>query len=424
LAKQWWADQHKPLMDLGIDGWWTDLNEPEEHPQEMIHAGGIAPAVHNSYVLHMLTALKMAQEQHKPEGRLFIMSRSGWPGTQAMGAGQWSGDVATRWDALQNQIPLGLSMAMVGMAYWNTDIGGFAGEEPMPELYTRWIQFGAFTPIMRPHGAHQNREPWAFGDDVEEIVVEYIKLRYRLLPYTYNLAREANTTGLPFMRPLVLHYPQDRQTFNLRDQYLWGRDLLVAPVVTPNTTSRKVYLPAGEWFDFWTNRQVRGGRYVTAQAPLETLPLYVRAGAILPMAPDRLSTGGAWEALSVGIYPAEGTASYNLYEDDGLSTAFQGGAHALTTFSYTKSESGLQITIDGTQGSFAGQPAQRTYGLKVRLGRRPTMVTVGETTLKARRSLEGLERAATGWWFHQKLKVLHVKLAPTAITTSTQIQIG
>ncbi|HLN64430.1 MAG TPA: TIM-barrel domain-containing protein [Symbiobacteriaceae bacterium] len=424
LAKQFWADQHKVLMDQGVAGWWTDLNEPEEHPQEMIFRGGIAPAVHNVFVVHMLQSLALAQAQHKPHERLFILSRAGWPGTQALGAGQWSGDVASRWEALANQIPLGLSMAMAGMAYWNTDIGGFGHGTATPELYARWIQFGAFTPVMRPHGSHVEREPWAFGPEVEEIATRYIRLRYRLLPYTYTLAREANVSGLPFMRPLVLHYPEEKNTLNLVDQFLWGRDILVAPVTAEGQTSRKVYLPEGVWYDYWTNRKVRGGRYVTAQAPLEILPIFVRAGAIVPLAPERTNTGGAWEELTLAVYPAEEETSFSLYEDDGESTAFQGGTYAVTTFAATPEAEALTVTIGAPEGSFAGQVADRAYRLEVRVPTRPTAVTAGEgSVLQARRSLESLNRtAAPGWWYDQKLHVLHVKLGTVAGETRVTIR--
>ena len=414
LAKQWWADQHKPLMDLGIAGWWTDLNEPEEHPPDMQHHAGPPAAVHNVYALHMLKAIAIAQEQHKPDERLFILSRSGWPGTQALGAGQWSGDVATRWDAFANQIPLGLSMAMAGMAYWNTDIGGFAGERPDAELYIRWVQFGAFTPTMRPHGAHQEREPWAFGPEAEAIAAQYIKLRYRLLPYTYTLAREAQQSGMPFMRPLLLHYPADLRTLHLRDQYLWGREILVAPVVTQGATSRKVYLPEGEWYDFETNRRIKGGRYVTAAAPIATMPMYVRAGAILPLAPERLRTGGAWEALTLAVYPGADPSSFTLYEDDGETTAFERGGFATTTFTCERLAGGLELIIGETEGDFAELPARRRYSLAVRLAKRPVAVAAGEVALIARRSGESLAKAANGWWYDGRAKVLHVRLAPAA----------
>ncbi|MDF2631168.1 MAG: Alpha-glucosidase [Symbiobacteriaceae bacterium] len=418
LARQWWADQHKPLIDLGIAGWWTDLNEPEDHPQDMLHADGAAPAVHNVYPLQMLRALKLANEQHNPQDRLFIMSRSGWPGTQALGAGQWSGDVATTWAALANQIPLGLSVSMAGMPYWNTDIGGFNGPPTAPELYIRWMQFGAFTPLMRPHGAHQPREPWAFGPEAEAIVTRFIKLRYRLLPYTYTLAREAYTAGLPFMRPLFLHYPSDARTSELRDQYLWGRDILVAPVVTEGSAARRVYLPEGTWYEYWTNRRVSGGKFVSAATPLETMPLYVRAGAILPLAPERPSTGGAWEELTLAIYPGEGESRFTLYEDDGETTAYERGIFKETEFvcrPTTAGKGGLTVEI--------GEAGSRVYNLEVRLPRRPSVIkTSAGGELLTRRSADSLARAAGGWWYDQKAHVLHAKIGGITSPITVTIQ--
>lgn len=412
LTRQWWADQHKPLMDMGIAGWWTDLNEPEEHPADMLFAGGLAMGNHNNYALQMLKSLALAQQQHNPRGRLLILSRAGWPGTQALGAGQWSGDVHCTWDVFANQIPVGLSMAMSGMPYWNTDIGGFTGPAATPELYARWMQFGAFTAVMRPHGANGEREPWAFGPEVEAIVTRYIRLRYRLLPYTYTTAREAYTHGLPFMRPLVLHYPDDAATVGLGDQFLWGRDILVAPVVTEGATSRKVYLPEGTWYDFWTNRPISGGRYVTARAPLETMPLYVRSGAILPLAPERERTGGAWDQLTLAVYPGTAESSYTLYEDDGETTAFVQGEFATTTFTCASGADGLKVTIGETEGSFNGQVLRRSYELAVRLPKRPSAVSWAEAggDLAPRRSQESLSKSPSGWWYDQKQRVLHVKL--------------
>lgn len=426
LARQWWADQHRPLMEMGVDGWWTDLNEPEVHPQDMVHEIGIAPSVHNVYAFYMLKAVELAHRQHRPEQRLFILSRSGWPGVQALGAGLWSGDVETRWAALANQIPLGLSMSMAGMPFWNTDIGGFVGDMPSPELYIRWMQFGAFTPVMRPHGAQQDREPWAFGPETEAIATRYIHLRYRLLPYTYTLAREANQAGLPLMRPLVLHYPQDAATFNLGDQFLWGRDLLVAPVVTPGAGRRTVYLPDGVWYDFWSSRRIVGGRRVTARAPIETLPLFVRAGAIIPMAPERERTGGGWPELTLAVYPGDGTSSFELYEDDGESTAYQSEFSTLTPMTCSVLGGVVEVTIGPARGRCAGQAVLRRYSLEVKLDRRPSRVAVagqsvaggmeelGEQVVPARRSQRNLAQSDSGWRYDRRARVLHVKLPPSA----------
>ncbi|HEY8347157.1 MAG TPA: glycoside hydrolase family 31 protein [Symbiobacteriaceae bacterium] len=422
LACQWWADRHKPLMDLGIAGWWADLNEPEVHPPDMVHHGGVAAAVHNLYALLMIRSVAMAHEQHRPDMRLFIMSRAGWPGTQALGACHWSGDVATTWEALAHQPVLGLCMGMSGMPYWNSDIGGFAGEPPSPELFVRWIQFGTFTPVMRPHGSHQDREPWAFGPEAEAIVRRYIRLRYRLLPYTYTLAWEAHRQGLPFMRPLVLHYPRDPKCLTIRDQYLWGRDLLVAPVTAPGQQSRPVYLPEGDWYDFWTGRRIRGGRWIQAPAPLETLPLFVRAGAILPEAPWDRSQAPGWEELTLNIYPGPEVSEFLLYEDDGETMAFARGEYATIRFTYRPAEGGGLLTIDPPQGAYAGMPPVRRYRAAIRLPRRPRRVTVDGTLLTPRRSRETLERFPTGWWYDRQRKVLYVRLPPVSGGLSLKVQ--
>lgn len=333
-TQEWWARQHRDLVRLGVAGWWTDLTEPELHLPGMIHHGGPAAAVHNLEGLRMIAAVHRAQSRYAPGQRCFIMSRSGWVGMQRYGATTWSGDVHPRWEALAVQPALGLNMGMVGVPGWNSDIGGFTQEgECTPELYLRWLQFGTFTPICRPHGAHQPREPWAFGPEVEAAAVAALRLRYRLLPYTYTCAWEAHRTGAPLMRPLVLEYPDDPHTWHLGDQYLWGRDLLVAPVLAPGARERRVYLPAGTWYDFWTGRRYTGGRWVTVPAPLERIPLLVRAGALIPMAGrDLETTAGAlpWDPLTVAWWPGEGEAQFTLYEDDGETEAYRDGAYTLT----------------------------------------------------------------------------------------------
>lgn len=362
-ARQWWADQHKELMAQGIDDWWTDLNEPEVHPLDMLHAGGPAAAVHNSFALQMAKSV-----------------------------------------ALAHQVPLGLSMGMAGLPFWNTDIGGFNGPPPSPELYIRWMQFGAFTPMMRPHGAFQAREPWAFGPSAEEVVTGYIRLRYRLIPYSYTAAWEAHQFGLPLMRPLTLEFPGDEVAAGAADQYMWGRDLLVAPVLEAGAVSRRVYLPEGTWYDFWTNRTVRGGRWITAAAPLERMPLYVRAGAIIPMLPsDTVRSSEGWEELALAVYPGPEASAFELYEDDGASTAFQQGDYAKTVFGHADGV----VSIGEPAGAYP-VPAPRRYRLEVRSPRRPSGVMAGEVALQARRSLDSLERAGDGWYYDPRGRVLHV----------------
>jgi len=214
-----------------------------------------------------------------------------------------------------------------------------------------------------------------------------------------------SAAGLPFLRPLVLHYPEDARTPLCRDQYLWGRDLLVAPVVTEGATARRVYLPEGTWYDYWTNRRYGGGRHITAASPLETMPLYVRAGAILPLAPVRTSTGGAWEELTLAIYPGENESRFTLYEDDGETTAYERGAYTETTYVCRPGDDGAGLTVE------IGEAGSRAYNLEVRLPKRPSAVTASSGGAPiGRRSWDSLGRSTGGWWYDQRTHVLHVKL--------------
>jgi alpha-glucosidase/alpha-D-xyloside xylohydrolase len=264
----------------------------------------------------------------------------------------WSGDVYSKWETLKTHIPIGINTGLSGIPYWGTDIGGFVPtKEFTAELYLRWFQFGAFCPLFRCHGRNWTlRLPWGWntGDpgpieisryegaaipdpselhnaQVEPICRKYLELRYRLLPYIYSAVREGTVTGLPLMRALWLHYPDDPKAVERDDEYLWGRDLLVAPIAENGATSRQVYLPHGVWYDFWTHERKEGGREITRTVDLETMPLYVRAGSILPLGPVKQHTAEASAApLSISIYPGQ-DGSFLLYEDDGKSFDYRKG---------------------------------------------------------------------------------------------------
>jgi alpha-glucosidase/alpha-D-xyloside xylohydrolase len=264
----------------------------------------------------------------------------------------WSGDVYSKWETLKTHIPIGINTGLSGIPYWGTDIGGFVPtKEFTAELYLRWFQFGAFCPLFRCHGRNWTlRLPWGWntGDpgpmeisryegaaipdaselhnsQVEPICRKYLELRYRLLPYIYSAVRECTVTGLPLMRALWLHYPDDPKAIGRDDEYLWGRDLLVAPVVEKGATSRQIYLPRGVWYDFWTRERKEGGREITREIDLETMPLYVRAGSILPLGPVKQHTGEASTGpFSISIYPGQ-DGSFLLYDDDGKSFDYRKG---------------------------------------------------------------------------------------------------
>lgn len=328
---------HKPLYDLGVDGMWPDQGDGLDEPSR-------------------LARIRMYWEgpqQYRPDERPFALHRNGSPGMQRYGAFLWSGDVYSFWETLNTHVAVAINTSLSGIPFWGTDIGGFVPTADYTgELHVRWFQFGTFCPSFRAHGRNWHlRLPWGwntgeFGtselrgytggaadpdpkelhnDKVEPIIKKYLELRYRLLPYTYTIARECCDTGLPMMRALWLHHHDDPNAIARGDEFLWGRDLLVSPVVEQGATSRRLYLPKGSWFDFWTEQRVEGGREIERPVDLETMPLHARAGAIIPMGPVKQYVDEPVDApLSVTIYPGANGA-FTVYEDDGRSFAHKRG---------------------------------------------------------------------------------------------------
>ena len=257
-VRAWWWRQHRHLVDLGIAGWWLDGGEGPPASEQL--DAGPATVLHNRYDLLRQQAFAEGEASDNPDRRPFLLCRSGGPGMQRFGAMPWSGDVNTTFETFETQIRTGLNVGMSGVPHWGTDIGGFFSVAPdQGELFARWFQFGAFCSIFRAHGHVWRRHlPWSYGEEIEAICRRYLELRYQLMPYTYTLAWQAHREGLPLMRPLVLNYPDDPRVWDLGTQYLWGDDLLVAPVSRAGATHWPVYLPAGTWHDFWTHEIHRG----------------------------------------------------------------------------------------------------------------------------------------------------------------------
>lgn len=329
---------HKPIFDLGVDGWWPDQGDGLDAASRlarnrMYWDGG---------------------RQWRPNERPYALHRNGHAGMQRYAAFLWSGDVYSTWETLKTHVPVAINTALTGIPYWGTDIGGFVPTRDFTgELYVRWFQFGAFNTLFRAHGrTWKLRLPWgwntgelepneisnysggAMNPDVSElrnaavepICRKYLELRYRLMPYLYSAVREAHETGMPILRALWLHYPDDPAAVARGDEYLWGRDILVAPVTEKAASSRAVYLPRGRWFDFWTEETHEGGREITRAVDLEMMPLFVRAGAIVPLDPVRQFTGQQVDGpLTVQVYPGA-DAVYRMYDDDGVSFEYQKGA--------------------------------------------------------------------------------------------------
>ena len=415
-AREWWTEKHRSLIELGVDGWWTDLNEPTVHFEDMAHHGGSAAAVHNVVALYMHQAIFEAQQRYAPHRRFFILSRSAFPGAQRYGAGLWSGDVDMTFAALRKQVAVGLSAGMAGFPLWGSDIGGFGfGGNCTTELYIRWFQFGAFCPLCRPHGDQTElREPWQFGPECEAICRKYLELRYRLLPYIYSVAHEACTTGVPMIRPLVLEFPGDPHVPNLKDQYLFGPEIMVAPILDEGAAERTVYLPAGVWIDFWTDDVYTGPGFVKVTAPLETLPLLIRRGAIIAMGPTVQHTGeGPLETLIVEIYRG-GDRSFTLYEDDGESTAYQNGSYAETRFEVSANAELLSCVIGATRSSFTGPRTDRTIVLNVHQQSSVREVNVDGMPLPPMQDVESMNGAPAGWYWNEDAQILSARLPWTA----------
>jgi alpha-glucosidase (family GH31 glycosyl hydrolase) len=349
--KNYWA-RHREDFALGVDGWWPD--DGDELPIEA------RLARHRCYYEGPLL--------ERTNARPWSLHRNGYAGVARYGGWIWSGDTMSRWATLAAHVPVGLNYSLSVSPFWGTDTGGFvATTELTGELYARWFQFSAFNPLFRSHGRTWHlRLPWGwntgvFGPietprhpdeselhntEIEPICRKYLELRYQLLPYNYTLLREACDTGLPLMRPLWLYYPKDAEAVKLGDEYLWGRDILVAPVVEKGAKSRRVYLPNGDWYDWWTHERVSGHRWIERPVDLQTMPLYVRAGAIVPLDPVRQYTAEKVDRPSrIVIYPGtDGT--FVMYDDDGSSLDYKRDVATWTRFRWNEGSETLRIESD------------------------------------------------------------------------------
>jgi len=364
-VRQWFGDYYRLMQDAGVAGIWTDMNEPSNHrfrtiSEIALHAfegeGGTHAEAHNVYGLLMTRATYEGLLRHRPDERPFVLTRSGFSGSQRYAA-VWTGDNVSNWEHLRLTLPMLLSLGLSGMPFCGSDVGGFF-DSPTPELFARWIQIGAFSPFFRTHTIFESmrQEPWSFGPGVETISRKFIELRYRLMPVFYTLFEEHGRTGLPIIRPLVLHYPQDTQVHDLDDQFLLGEAILVAPILYEGAHSRKIHLPAGRWYDFWT-----GKAYVadgdTEYEPLlfssllEEMPVLVKGGTVIPLAPV-LQHDGEREIVGLELRVFPGTGISNLYEDDGVSFAYQRGDFRRTTFSLLESDQGRYTLLREHTGSY------------------------------------------------------------------------
>jgi alpha-D-xyloside xylohydrolase len=382
----YWKQVASHLFSLGVDGWWLDAPEPELSGKwgefrNFTTAAGPGADVFNAYPLMHSTGIYQGQRAQTDAQRVVILTRSAYAGQQRNAAISWSGDIRSSWDVFKKQVPAGLNFAASGIPYWNTDIGGFFNDgstgnmnpqDPRyQELFTRWFQFGAFCPMFRVHGSAPNggagpgKELWRFGDQALPRLLTVLNLRYRLLPYLYSTSWQVTSNGYTLMRPLVMDFPTDPAALNIPDQYLFGPSILVCPVTTQGATSRSVYLPktsptANEtWVDFWTNESHPAGTTLTAPAPLDKLPLYIRAGTILPLGPLVQYAAEKPDApIELRIYPGA-DAHFTLYEDDTTTYNYEKGQH--TTIPLTWNDTTHTLTIGQREGTFPTMPKSHTF---------------------------------------------------------------
>ncbi|MEH7884475.1 glycoside hydrolase family 31 protein [Bacillus sp. JJ1609] len=359
-AREWWGEKHKYYTDLGIEGIWNDMNEPSVFNEsktmdlKVMHKNDGNPKthreLHNVYGLLMGEATYDGMKKQLGGKRPFLLTRAGFSGVQRYAA-VWTGDNRSFWEHLQLSIPMVMNLGLSGIPFAGPDVGGFA-HDSNGELLARWSQVGAFTPYFRNHSAigTLRQEPWSFGEKYEQIIKKYIELRYQWLPQLYTLFAEAWQKGVPVMRPLMLEYPEDQNTFNLSDQFMLGNNIIVAPIMQPSAEHRAVYLPEGEWVDYWTDEVYVGGSHHLVHAPLEVLPIFIKKGTVIALGEVRHSTAAAdSKRILHYYYQPDSTSTFKMYDDDGTTFAYESGEYCLKTFEIKamNSEISLKILTEG-----------------------------------------------------------------------------
>ena len=370
-GRAWFWNIYKGLKQGGVGGWWGDLGEPEMHPSALLHAAGSADQVHNIYGHDWARLIAEGYQKDFPNERPFILMRAGYSGSQRFGMIPWSGDVSRSWGGLQSQMEISLQMGMQGLAYMHSDLGGFAGAVLDDELYVRWLQYGVFQPVFRPHAQDAvPSEPVFRSERAKVLAREAVWLRYAMLPYNYTIAFDNNQTGMPLMRPLMFVEPDPDKPAERSSTYLWGPDFLVAPVVEPGATRTEVYFPTSSqlWFDFHTGSAHKGGVVEVVKPEEAHIPVYVRAGAFIPMAKVAQTTRD-YDSRRIDLHyyhDASVTASSGkLYDDDGeTAQAYEKGQYEIVRFASKYASGKLEVAFETETGK-AWQAAERAFVLKV-----------------------------------------------------------
>jgi alpha-D-xyloside xylohydrolase len=365
-----WNALNKNLFSLGVDSWWMDATEPENDALTG-KSTFLGPGDHYRlvYPLYVSQAVYDGQRATDPNKRVAILTRSAFPGQQRYGTINWSGDIGWNWDTYKRQIVAGLNYAATGMPFWTTDIGGFFRpgrsqytDKNYQDILTRWFQWGTFNPIFRIHGYQSETEPWKYGPEVEDNMRKMMNLRYRLLPYIYSEAWQVTSNGSTIMRPLVMDFRDDQTAIDQRYEYLFGKSILVAPVTGPDVREWEVYLPGpAGWYDFWTGKRFAGGELVKAAAPQDKIPLFVKAGSIIPLGPVMQHTAERpADTLEIRIYTGA-DARFELYEDEGDNYNYEKGKYLTIPFQWN--EATQTLTIGKQKGRYSTALGRRTFNL-------------------------------------------------------------
>lgn len=430
-TRGWWGTLSEESIKIGTAGFLADMNEPtiDVLPLEkgwiphsldadvVFYDHGLHSPYgknHNVYGMLMSRAIRDGLLRYRPDERPFVVTRATYAGGQQYAA-QWTGDNLATWEDFRASLRIMLSMGLSGLPFTGSDIGGFIGL-PSPELYTRWLQAGMFSPFFWTHNNNsvQGLEPWSFGEQWEGINRKTLELRYRLLPYLYNAFYQSTETGIPIMRALLLDYPDDEKAMaptpdQQNNEFLFGDDLLVAPVVKEGRTERTVYLPKGTWYDFWTDKQYLGPACITANAPIDRIPLFIKGGAIIPTRQNvEYVEQAPINPLTFEIYP-EGNSSRSYYEDDGVSFAYRKGVFLLEHISLDQHGDSVRLEISSHEGSYV--PPSRSLLFKIH-GQAilPTDVTFGNETTKVLPSVAMLGKTSFGAAYDNETRILWISV--------------
>lgn len=416
-TRQWWAEEHRPLLEMGVDGLEMRDNVPPAHLSDVRYFQGSAALVHNAFPRWTMEALSLAWQNVVPGRRPWLVSDTPVPGLSRWGAMVCHTGQPLEWETLQAVVREAQQMTLAGQFWWSAEPAVASPETPLDtELLIRWVQLGTFLPFCRlPRWMH-GPALWELDEEVQNILRQYLRLRYRFLPYIYGCFWESHRTGMPILRPLVLAYEEDEEARDISDEFLFGPAVLVAPVIEPAARTRRVYLPAGTWYDGWTEQRYEGPQWVEVEAPLDRLPMFIRAGTLIPFAPHHSFTGertAPWSPVTLHYYAGD-NASFDLYEDDGRTLSYLLGEYRLTSIRVTESEGTWRMDIERPKGELASKGFQRQWvfwfhGLGEVAGAQHD-----NRPLPALASREAWRKVKAGWWRNEERDLLGIKIPPTA----------